>query len=122
MGMQEGAIMEIVKWFIGILILLMLVSFTIYALNLGNINTFKQQVNYEIERHGGLTTEAQEIITDISDNLYGGRFTVESDQAGERVEYGERVDYTVKAHVNLPFFEVDIYPIEFKGTAVSYVR
>lgn len=128
--MQEGAIMEVVKWFIGLLIMFSIIAVTVFAMNVSSVNNFKQQVNYEIERNGGLTEDAVDALNEYSKEYYpnestenGGRFSVESDQLYETVPFGEPVDYTVVASVEVKFFPI-IPDIEwgFKGTGVSYVR
>lgn len=119
--MQEGAVMEIVKWFLALLMLMLLIAFTIFAINTSAINNFKQQVNYEIERNGGLTEEALESIGEYSEDYYGGRFKVESENTG-KVEFGDVVEYDVKANVEILFLPVPNWEMTFKGAGVSYVR
>lgn len=120
--MQEGAIMEVVKWFIGLLVIFSIVAISIFAINISSVNNYKQQVNYEIERHGGLTTEALEALEEYSEDNYGGRFSVESDLVYEQVPFGEAVDYKVIADVDMVLIPIELEPWKFEGTGVSYVR
>ncbi|TRZ39364.1 hypothetical protein CEQ21_07325 (plasmid) [Niallia circulans] len=121
--MQEGAVMEFFKWFLGLTLFMGLISFAMLCFDLGNINSFKQQVNYQIERQGGLTETAVANLDEYSKKYYHGNFTVESDQLNQKVSYGDPVDYTIKAT-----FDVKIFPLipdlhrEFSGTGVSQVR
>lgn len=119
--MQEGAIMEIVKWFIGMLMLLVILAFTIFAINTSSVNTFKQQVSYEIERNGGLTQDAINNLHEYSEEFYGGRFKVGTGPM-EPVAFGEKVDYEVKSNVEILFFPIPNAELTFKGSGVSYVR
>lgn len=114
--------MEIVKWFIGLMLLMMLLSATIFFIQVGGVNSFKQQVNYQIERKGGLTQEAISNINEYSENYYGGRFTVESNRLNQKVAYGEIVDYTVKGVFDIKIFPIPDVELSFKGTGVSQVR
>ncbi|MEN2287336.1 hypothetical protein AAH990_15085, partial [Enterococcus lactis] len=60
--MEEKSVMEIIKWFIGLIKSMTMVSIGIFCVQLQDINTVKQQVNYQNQRKGGLTTEAVEAI------------------------------------------------------------
>ena len=120
--MQEGAIMEVIKWFIALFLLMMLVSFSIFVIDMSTSNNYKQYVNYEIERNGGLTAEALNNLEAYSDEHFKGMYTVSSDRAMERVEFGESVDYTVHGSYSifmLPTLDIDM---DFGGSAVSYIR
>ena len=46
--MQEQSVMEIIKWFIGLMMIMAMVSIGLFCVQLQDINTFKQQVNYQI--------------------------------------------------------------------------
>ncbi len=120
--MQEGTIMELVKWFVGLLLLMMFISLTMFFFQFGNINSFKQQVNYQIERHGGLTEAAVENINQYSTEIYNGAFEIESEQLNEKVAYGETVDYVIKATFEISIFPVPDVEIDYGGTGVSQVR
>lgn len=121
--MQEGAVMEFIKWFLGIFLFFMLLSIAMFSFDLGNVNSFKQQVNYQIERQGGLTETAVANINDYSDKYYHGAFQIESEQLNEKVAYGDIVDYTVKGTFDIKIFPIipDVH-LTFNGTGVSQVR
>lgn len=120
--MQEGTVMELVKWFCGLFLIMMFISLTLFFFQFGNINSFKQQVNYQIERQGGLTESAVANINQYSNEMYNGAFEIESDQLYEKVSYGETVDYVVKAKFDIKIFPVPDVNLKFGGTGVSQVR
>lgn len=114
--------MEMVKWFIALILIMMMVSLTVFLIQMGDINTFKQQVNYQIERNGGLTEDAMRAINDYSEQYLEGRFTVESDKINTKVNYGEIVDYKVNAVFDIKILPVPDVNMQFSGTGVSQVR
>lgn len=120
--MQEGASMEFVKWFIGLLGLMFLISLTIFFFDMGNVSSFKQQVNYEIERQGGLTETAVENINQYSTDYYKGAYEIESDKLYEKVAYGETVDYVINARFDIKIIPAPDLKFSFGGTGVSQVR
>lgn len=120
--MQEQSVMEIIKWFIGLIMIMTMVSIGLFCVQLQDINTFKQQVNYQIERKGGLTTEAVEAIDKYSATNYDGRFTIESDKLNQKVSYGEEIDYTIKATIPIQILPLPDVSLSFKGNSVSQIR
>lgn len=70
--MMEGAIMEYVKWMIGIFGLLIIIGIVILLFRMGEINGFQQEVNYQIERHGGLTEDAYVALDNYTRDSYNG--------------------------------------------------
>lgn len=70
--MLEGAVMEYMKWFIAILSLLFISILVIYMFKLNEVNVFQQEVNYQIERHGGLTEDAMAALDESARENYGG--------------------------------------------------
>lgn len=120
--MQEQTIMEMVKWFIALLLIMMMVSLTLFLIQMGDVNNFKQHVNYQIERNGGLTEGAMTAINDYSVGYFEGRFTVESDQINQKVKYGELVDYKVNGKFEIVIFPIPDVNMQFSGTGVSQIR
>lgn len=120
--MQESAIMEIVKWFIGLFLIVLLVAVAIFCIQVANVNSYKQQVNYQIERQGGLTKIAIQSLEEYSDKHYKGAFTVKSDQLNEKVKFGETVDYQVVAKFKIAVFNLPDVTMNFDGSASSHVR
>ena len=113
--MQEQSVMEIIKWFIGLMMIMAMVSIGLFCVQLQDINTFKQQVNYQIERKGGLTTEAVEAIDKYS-------ATIESDKFNQKVSYGEEIDYTIKATIPIQILPLPDVTLSFNGNSVSQIR
>lgn len=120
--MQEGTVIEFVKWFIGLFLLVMLVSATLFFLELEEVNTFKQQINYQIERKGGLTESALEYLNDYSNTYFNGRFSIVSDKLNKKVAYGEMVDYEINAVFDIKIIPIPDVEMTFSGTGVSQVR
>lgn len=70
--MYDGAIMEYVKWVVGGIAALFLSVITVFLFQMNELNSFQQEVNYEIERHGGLTTKAKQAINAYTKDTMGG--------------------------------------------------
>ena len=120
--MQEQAVMEIIKWFMGLFLVLGLVAVGIFLFQVQEVNGFRQQINYAIEREGGLTPEALERLEEFSRANLSGTYAIESDQLGERVNFGEIVEYTLVATYEIAFFPVPDVVLRFRGLGVSKVR
>lgn len=120
--MPETSIMEMTKWFIGLFLIVLIVAVTVLCIKVSNVNSYKQQVNYQIERHGGLTEVAVQNLKEYSDKNYKGAFTVESKQLNKKVQFGETVDYQVKATFKIELFNLPDVHMNFSGSASSHVR
>lgn len=120
--MLDGAIMTITKWFIGLMLIMLMVAVTLFCIQLSDVNSYKQQVNYQIERHGGLTKESVQNLKDYSDKQYKGAFTVKSDQLNKKVKFGDVVDYQIVANLKIILFNLPDVKMEFHGSAISQVR
>lgn len=70
--MLEGAVMEYIKWFIGLVSIAFICVMVVFMFRLNEVNSFQQEVNYQIERHGGLTDEAKIALNAHTKNAYGG--------------------------------------------------
>lgn len=70
--------MEYTKWFVGIISVMFVVVLCIFMFKLNEVNTFQQEVNYQVERHGGLTEAALDELNTHAMNNFGGCI-VESD-------------------------------------------
>ena len=70
--MLEGAVMEYGKWFIGMVSTMFIIVAVVFMFRLNEVNTFQQDVNYQIERHGGLTDEALVALNKRAKSAYGG--------------------------------------------------
>jgi len=114
--------MLIVKWFVGLMLIMMMVAVALFSIQLSDVNSYKQQVNYQIERHGGLTKEAAANLKDYSEKQYQGALSVKSDQLNKKVNFGDVVDYQVVANLKIILFDLPDVKMEFHGSAISQVR
>lgn len=101
--MTEMSIMELFKWICYFTIFMCFASFGVYTHQVRETPNFKQHVNYQIERHGGLTNVALENINNYSEEHYNGRYTIDSPLLNEKVSFGEQVDYTVTGVFEIAF-------------------
>jgi hypothetical protein len=120
--MLENSVMEILKWFLGLLMILGIVSIGFFFFQVQEVNTFKQQINYQIERRGGLTPEAVEELETYADTFLQGTYIIESDRLNERVAFGEQVEYTITATYSIAFFPLPDVVLNFRGMGVSKIR
>lgn len=114
--------MEFFKWFTRLFSILIIMALIVLGVQLGELTTYKNHVSNTIERYGGLTELAINDLNTYSNEMYNGRFRIESPQLNESVPFGEIVDYTVIGKftpVYLSFTEVEI---PSSGQAVSLVR
>lgn len=120
--MDEHSIWEFTKWFIGILLIMLIASVGVIFFQLQEVNSFKQQVNYQIERKGGLTEEAIRELNDYAQENYLSAYQIESDKLNEKVSFGDTVDYTIKVEIPIHFYQVPSIEYDSKGSGVSQVR
>lgn len=80
--MLEGAFMEYAKWIIGLFSAAAMLTVVIFLFQLNSMNTFQQEVNYQIERHGGLTPEAMYELNAYAKSNYGGCITISYEDSG----------------------------------------
>lgn len=121
--MPETLGTEMLKYLSGILLLFTFVAMGVFLYDLSEVPTMKQQINYQIERNGGLTSEALAKIDEHARENFRGRYTIDSSKKNQKVDYGTSVDYQLKGT-----FEVQLFPIipditmYFNGTGVSQIR
>lgn len=118
---MEQSIPEYVKMLFNAAYILAAVAIFAFCFRVSDVNSFKQQVNYQIERKGGLTDEAVMELKNYSNKYYGGSFSVKSDDLNKKVEFGEIVDYEI-----VGVFEIDMFskPLKatWEGNAASMTR
>ncbi len=119
---MEGSAMEMVKMYISIFIIFSMFSVGAYFININQANDFKQFVNYQIERNGGLTTTAMEKINTYNKEHYHGKFKVASSQGTSKMAFGEEVNYTISGKYEFFFISLPAQLINVKGSAISMVR
>lgn len=105
------------------LTVLAFLSVVVFGYQLQTITTYRQQVNYQIERKGGLTTEALTELKAYSSKQFHGWYTIESTQLGKKAAFGDTVPYTIKANYPILFLPNNIsVKIGIEGQAPSQVR
>ena len=119
--MQEHSVMEVVKWFLGLMLIWLMITVAIFCYRSQDINTFRQQVNYQIERRGGLTNDALASLDRYSKDKFGGMFSVSTDN-NQKVEFGDKVNYTIHAKIPVQFIAKSNVNVSAKGTGISQVR
>ncbi|MBO1123660.1 MULTISPECIES: hypothetical protein [Enterococcus] len=105
------------------LTVLAFLSVVVFGYQLQTITTYRQQVNYQIERKGGLTAEAVSELKEYSTKQFHGWYTIESTQLGKKAAFGDTVAYTIKATYPVLFLPDNIsVKIGIEGQAPSQVR
>lgn len=74
--MQEQNTSSFFALYISMFLTLGFLGIIFLGFQLGNINSFKQDVNHTIERQGGLTTDAIAELKKLSSERYSGYFTI----------------------------------------------
>ncbi|MGG0888913.1 hypothetical protein [Cytobacillus horneckiae] len=120
--MLEGSTMELGKLYISLFIIFSMVSLTIFFTEVNHANDFKQYVNYQIERNGGLTGEAMSKVESYNQEHYGGKFKVQSNQMNQQFAFGQEVDYLVTREHTFFFLPILSQEISIKGSAISQIR
>ncbi|WP_142425280.1 hypothetical protein [Enterococcus casseliflavus] len=121
MGLDHS-VSEIFRMLLGFFLACCLLSVVVFSYQLQTLNTFRQQVNYRIERKGGLTTEAVKEINQYSKEYFHGWYTVDSNQIGNKVIFGENVDYKIIGTYPIAFLPLPDLNVEVPGQASSQVR
>lgn len=118
---MEHTIWEYFKWLGWFILTIASITIFLFCYQVSSVNSYKQQVNYQIERKGGLTEEAIMELKNYSETHYNGSFAVKSNSANQQVAFGEIVDYEVVGTFKMIAFSNDIQAT-WKGSGVSMVR
>ena len=118
MCMLEGAVMEYAKWFIGMVSVMFIVVAVVFMFRLNEMNSFQQDVNYQIERHGGLTEEAKIALNEKAKAAYGGCIVESSENNAPCLFEADQADDSMKSSG----FFVREYKTQEDGSAVYYDR
>ncbi|MCR6108712.1 hypothetical protein HXA34_20660 [Salipaludibacillus agaradhaerens] len=116
--MFEGAVMEYVKWLLGLISIMFIAVVVVFMFKLNEVNSFQQEVNYQIERHGGLTDEALAVLNEKAKAVYGGCLLATSDDGSPCLfgdEYGD-------GNMTSSGFSVREYQMQDDGTGVYINR
>ncbi|KYD11475.1 hypothetical protein B4102_2203 [Heyndrickxia sporothermodurans] len=120
--MLESSTMEIGKHYISLFIIFSMVSLALFFSEINHANDFKQYVNYQIERNGGLTNDAMEKVNSYNQEHYGGKFKIKSSQINQQYAFGKEVDYSINKKYNFFFLPLLSKDISIKGSAISQIR
>lgn len=120
--MLEGSVMETGKLYISLFIIFSMVSLALFFSELNQANEFKQYINYQIERNGGLTSAANQKINAYNQEHYNGKFEIQSLQMGQKLAFGKEVTYTVHTTHDFFFLPLLSKEISIKGVAISQIR
>ncbi|MCY8151329.1 hypothetical protein [Bacillus paralicheniformis] len=120
--MLDGSLTAIAKMYLAILIIAGLVSVASFFIQANQGNEYKQYINYQIERNGGLTVSAMEKLNEYNNKYYDGRFKIESPMMNQKVKYGDEITYTVTGSFKILYFDLPIQTISIKGSALSLIR
>jgi hypothetical protein len=93
-----------------------------YWINRSQAYDFRDYVDAQIERNGGLTSETQKIIQNYDNAHYGGRYVVVSDSGNSVFPYGSEVNYHIIVPQNLTLVQINLQSTMLKGTSVSLIR
>ena len=110
------------KMYISMVLIVLMIGLAIFMYEVNQSNNYKQYVNAQIERHGGLTLEAIEEINQYSQEHFNGNFTIDSSQATAKEPFGTVVNYTAYANFKILFLEFDNVQIPLNGSTTSLVR
>lgn len=120
--MLEGSIMEMGKFYISLFIIFSMVSLALFFSEINYANDFKQYVNYQIERNGGLTGDAIVKVEDYNQEHFKGKFNIESGQMNQQFSFGREVDYSINTTHEFFFLPLLSRDISIKGSAISQIR
>lgn len=119
--MLDGIEMTFFKIYIALLSISLIFDVAGYCIRLNQANDFKQQINYQIERNGGLNSNALKEIEKKNQEAYGGSFQVHSASLNKTLPYGSEVAYKISTTYK---FQLGGHKevIEVKGGALSLIR
>lgn len=110
------------KLMIAGLLVVLFVAIWGVGLAISDVSNFKQRVNYTIEQHGGLTTQAVEALEAYAKKNSQGHYQITSAQKGQKVGFGETIHYeitcTFSTHIPAP----KEITHTVTGSAVSQIR
>lgn len=104
-----------------IFMIAVIITFAVAIIQMGEKNDFQQYATLQIERHGGLTSEAISLINEYSTTNYNGRFVITSEPTG-KVEIFDSIKYTYTMNIQPLLFDWDIISLNLEGHATSLVR
>ncbi|MEC0709758.1 hypothetical protein P8881_19730 [Bacillus haynesii] len=119
---MEDAAGEFTMQLIFMSILYFLLGIVIFGAQSIQTTDFKNYVDSQLERNGGLTAEASTNIQTYSNKHYGGRYTVESSSGSKKLPYGEVIDYEITGKLKIFFMDLPDQLVKKRGSTISLVR
>ena len=92
-----------------------IVAISIFCFEIQQVNSFRQYVDAQIERNGGLTINAMSNIDDYKEKHYKGRFRVSSNQLNQKLPFGSIVDYQIVGEYKFYSSILVLKVIQLKG-------
>ncbi|MCE4051688.1 hypothetical protein [Bacillus sp. Au-Bac7] len=120
--MIDGSIMTTGRIFISFFMIALMLGVAVFLFQLQQVNNYKQYVNYQIERNGGLTETAVENINTYSEDHFQNVFSVSSAKLNEKVPYGSIVEYKVEGNFSLMYWDLEPITLSNTGAALSLVK
>lgn len=120
--MIEGSIFSVGKMYISAVLILLIVGLSILLFQVNQSNNFKQYVNYQIERGGGLTSEVIERVNNYSEDHFNGIFYIDPTEKTTQKPYGTTVEYVIQATFEIPFFQFEVLNIAISGSSITLTR
>jgi hypothetical protein len=104
------------------LVLFFLLGFFIFGIQNVQTEDFKHYVDGELEKHGGLTSEAASNIEAYSNQYYEGRYDISDVSGTGQQPYGTPINYKIEGTLKLYFFDLPNQVTLKKGSTISLVR
>lgn len=119
---MNATVQEIFKPVIWFIMLVFFLSVFFYAVSFSQAIGFKSYVNGQINREGGLTSQAMANINEYNANIYNSKFKVVSDSGTDKKEYGDSVSYTISGEVGAVGLNLPLKLVSVSGSSISKVR
>ncbi len=120
--MLESNIMATAKFYIFAIMITFMVSISLFCYEVQQVNSFRQYVDNQIERNGGLTEKAITNINLHDKENYNNKFTINSDQMNQKLSYGSIINYRIVGNFKILFFNFDTRSFPINGSSISLVR
>ena len=111
-----------VKLYIFAVLTTLMLGIGIFCYQIQQVDGFRQYVDAQIERNGGLTETAVSSINEYSQKNYKGRYSVSSDQMSTKYPFGSIINYKIIGKYKVLFWEFDEQKYAINGSSVSLVR
>lgn len=127
--MLDSNIVELFKYMVLVMGLLLIVGVVIIGFQLNTISDYQNRVNDTIARYGGLTTAAVTELNTVSTQQYDGIYSIDSSNSDVGAKpYGTAVNYTIDIAIKNPLAATSskygsaVINGTRTGTAVTQVR